>query len=111
MHDENGDMAEARRKAAESQRLYDLEQAKVYAARIAAETTPRTFPGTWAFTEVREASGELTGFKVVYNDKLAGLVMKAGGRYAVLGSADDFDTGPRAADILSAFLLTGKAGV
>lgn len=110
MHDENGDMAEARRKAAEAQRLYDLEQAKVYAARIAAEA-PRSFPGTWTFTEVREASGTVTGFKVVYEGKLAGLVVKAGERFTVLGSADDFDTGPKATEILSAFLLTGKAGV
>jgi hypothetical protein len=100
------DMRGARRRAAESQRSYDEEQAREYHRKF--PRPPRSGTGldaSWRFTALYSGNKQLTGWRVELAGKLAGMIVIRGADLVVLSAGDerDYDS-PSAEDIMAAYM-------
>lgn len=105
----DAEMAEARQKAVQRQKLYDAEQDREYAKHMG-KAEQRKLPGTFTFAEVKNSAGEVTAFLVSYEGQKVGLVVKSARGWVALGAGANGDDGPTGAEVLLAFSLTGKMG-
>lgn len=91
--DEGDEMREARRKAAEDQRRYDIEGDRAYerdrASWLKDEELAFKHNGYWRFEEITNTHGSTIGWRVTLDDKLVGIVMVRGEELTVLSTTRD----------------------
>lgn len=88
------EMAQARQRAAESQRRYDEEQEQAYEEwkRKNLQYAEKPFfdqEGKWDFTPLREADGHVSGYKVYLNGHFVALVVPVRNDLVVLMKDDE----------------------
>jgi hypothetical protein len=95
-------MRRARESAAKAQREYDVEGERVERERMQRGRSPLNL--NWRFEELLNSRGELAGWRVDYNGKIAGMIMIKGRDLAVIASdpEEDYDS-PQTTDIMAAW--------